>query len=244
MHYLRVGLFIGVAFLFMGCFNIAGTCGNTIEQEIISPDKHYKLVKFDRDCGATTSNSVQISVIGVNEKLENIAGNIFIADSDSVEMKWLSKTDILIRHRDSLQVFTKRDRIEGFTIHYESLIILPVVIDTTQVVEVKGSIIKIDILHGEWNEPDFLFKNGSRKLSISKPDDIRQVISAISSSKITANKELHTNWLHIGMSGEKDELSLVLVKTTLGKYFFFHKKDWYEGDELIDIIKKYAEKAK
>ncbi len=191
-----------------------------------------------------TSNSVQISVIGVNEKLENRAGNIFISDSDSVEMKWLSKTDILIKHRDSLHVFTKQDKIEGFTIHYESLSIQPVVIDTTQLVEIKGSIIKIDIFHGEWNEPDFLFKNGSTKLSISKPDEIRHVISVISSSRVTVNKEIHTNWLHIGMSGEKDELSFVLVKTALGKYYFLHEKDSYEGDKLIGVIKKYAEKAK
>jgi len=57
----------------------AGTmCKNKIYQEYLSPDKSYKAVVFQRDCGATTAFSTQISILKSNNKLNNESANVFI----------------------------------------------------------------------------------------------------------------------------------------------------------------------
>ena len=52
-------------------------CGNDIHVQILSPDKRSKAVVFQRDCGATTSFSTQLSIINASDELPNERGNIF-----------------------------------------------------------------------------------------------------------------------------------------------------------------------
>jgi hypothetical protein len=58
--------------------SIGGMCQNKIYKEYISLDKKKKAVIFQRDCGATTSYSTHISIIDINDILENESGNIYI----------------------------------------------------------------------------------------------------------------------------------------------------------------------
>lgn len=59
-------------------------CGNDIVSELPSPDKRFKAVVFQRDCGATTGFSTQISIIPFNEKLgDDSGGNIFVANDNN-----------------------------------------------------------------------------------------------------------------------------------------------------------------
>ncbi len=44
------------------CLNLAGACGNEILKEVRSPTGKMKGVVFQRDCGATTGFSTQVSV--------------------------------------------------------------------------------------------------------------------------------------------------------------------------------------
>ncbi len=55
-------------------------CGNEIMNETLSPDGHFKALVFQRDCGATTGFTTQISLLPSNVSLPNEAGNIFIVD--------------------------------------------------------------------------------------------------------------------------------------------------------------------
>ena len=78
-----VGAVLGTSIVIIGGYilfirSFSDICGNEIAVELISPDKNYKAVIFQRDCGATTGFSTQVSVLGVNEELENKSGNIFI----------------------------------------------------------------------------------------------------------------------------------------------------------------------
>jgi len=59
-----------------------GLCGNEVVQTTVSPDGRVKAFVFERDCGATTGFSTQISVVGSGKGLPNAAGNVFIADGD------------------------------------------------------------------------------------------------------------------------------------------------------------------
>jgi len=78
-------------------------CGNEIHKEYLSPNGSLKAVVFQRDCGATTGFSTQISILNANEKLDNEVGNIFIikGDPNSVApiLSWKSNTQLHIEHR-------------------------------------------------------------------------------------------------------------------------------------------------
>ena len=67
--------FVALLFIYGG-----DMCGNYIHKEYLSPDARHKAVVFQRDCGATTSFSTQISIISAKEELENTKGNIYIID--------------------------------------------------------------------------------------------------------------------------------------------------------------------
>ena len=61
--------------------NLAG-CGNDLVREVRSPSGKMKAVVFERDCGATTGFSTQVSLLLSNKSLPNESGNLFIADTD------------------------------------------------------------------------------------------------------------------------------------------------------------------
>ena len=59
-----------------------GRCGNDEVVRVPSPDAKFEAVVFQRDCGATTGFSTQVSVVTKGASLPNEAGNVFIADTD------------------------------------------------------------------------------------------------------------------------------------------------------------------
>jgi hypothetical protein len=111
-------------FILTNCnLNITGDCNNHVSQQIVNKSKTFKIVKFDRGCGATTANSIQMSVVNHNDSLPNEAGNIFISNSKvgayierdtSVLASWLNDTTVLVKHDKDLEVF-KKDSLVGRT---------------------------------------------------------------------------------------------------------------------------------
>jgi len=58
-------------------------CKNKVITSVISSNKKIKIVIFQRDCGATTGFTTQISIINSNEIVDNtMKGNIFISRPD------------------------------------------------------------------------------------------------------------------------------------------------------------------
>ena len=112
---------IGGSILFIRSFS--DICGNEIAVELISPDKNYKAVIFQRDCGATTGFSTQVSVLGANEELENKSGNIFIADghpeSNRFEATWINSQVLLLSNTRNARTFKREKSIEKIEIRYE-----------------------------------------------------------------------------------------------------------------------------
>lgn len=53
-------------------------CSNEIYSELLAPNNEQKAVIFQRDCGATTGFSTQISIIKSDSPLANEKGNVFI----------------------------------------------------------------------------------------------------------------------------------------------------------------------
>ena len=58
----------------------SGMCGNEIITVSTSPDGKWDAVLFERNCGATTGFSSQISLLRSGRELKNRGGNVYVAD--------------------------------------------------------------------------------------------------------------------------------------------------------------------
>ena len=84
-------------------------CGNTVVRQADAPDGKHSAVMFQRDCGATTGFSTQLSIVRAGEPPAG-AGNTFRADDDHgaasagdwggpwAEMSWLAPDRLLVRY--------------------------------------------------------------------------------------------------------------------------------------------------
>jgi len=100
--------------------NMTGGCSNTIEKRINSFDSKSKILIFKRDCGATTGNSIQISVLQLKDSLPNDVGNIFISNArGGVEASWVNEKIIQIKYDRNLQIYKKDLLVSGFQVIYQ-----------------------------------------------------------------------------------------------------------------------------
>lgn len=111
------------------CGGVDG-CQNEIVQELASPDGRLKATLFQRDCGATTGLSSQVSVLQPDETISG-SGNVFVADSDheharlgawggpAVVIEWMSSQNLHITYASGLRVFKQEERIQGVTLTYQ-----------------------------------------------------------------------------------------------------------------------------
>jgi hypothetical protein len=96
-------------------------CGNTIIQTSTSPNQKYKLVLYQRDCGATTGFSSQISLLNIEEKLdlEDDSGNIYIADGypDNFKIIWTSNNSVIIK-RPREKTYKMKNKVNNISFKY------------------------------------------------------------------------------------------------------------------------------
>src|SRR5688572_31763376 len=71
-------LILPFLFLLQGC----GLCSNDEVGRFASPDSKLEAVVFQRDCGATTGFSTQVSIVLKGSPLPDQGGNVFVADAD------------------------------------------------------------------------------------------------------------------------------------------------------------------
>ncbi|HEX4532711.1 MAG TPA: hypothetical protein VH000_00655 [Rhizomicrobium sp.] len=106
------------------------TCGNKIVAAVQSPDGALKAVLFERDCGATTGFSSQVSVLANDEMLANEGGNVFAADDNKgaadsapwrgpmVKLKWRGPRHLEIHYDQFARVHEKNQSANGASIHF------------------------------------------------------------------------------------------------------------------------------
>jgi hypothetical protein len=112
-----------------GC---SDSCKNSTVSTAVAPAGDSKAVLFQRDCGATTGFSSQVSVTGAQEATSGV-GNAFVADTDHgvanaaswggpwVELRWVSPQKLLIRYDAKARVFTQNATVSGVTVTYEKV---------------------------------------------------------------------------------------------------------------------------
>lgn len=125
-----VAIFIGILYF---TFQPSEMCGNHLIESKFSPNKKFKVLIFSRECGATTGNSTQISIVDYDDKLEkNDSGNIFIADYNhgeakmngeiiNVKTKWLNNENLIIEYDEKVRIFKIEDSKNGINITYRKI---------------------------------------------------------------------------------------------------------------------------
>jgi hypothetical protein len=104
-------------------------CSNRIIDDIQSPNKQYHAVVFQRDCGATTSFSTQVSLLHASDDVSG-GGNVFITDSRNstadataeVKVAWASNDRLIIRYpASSFRIFRQERNLYDIAITYKPL---------------------------------------------------------------------------------------------------------------------------
>ncbi len=124
---LKMLIFVAYAVIVSGC---SDERANTVVASRDAPDGRHSAVLFDRDCGATTGFSTQLSVLRDGEKPTGNA-NAFVADTDHgqaraggwggpwTDVTWLSKDRLLVRYATNSRVFTRIGNVAGVRITYQ-----------------------------------------------------------------------------------------------------------------------------
>ena len=120
-----LGVLIFGILAFIGFFVMLGfsldedsLCGNKILQTQYSPNQKYKLVVFERNCGATTAFSHQVSILEKDRALKNTTGDIFVIDKNSININWVNDKMIHISYQKDSKVFHKENNFKGIHIKF------------------------------------------------------------------------------------------------------------------------------
>jgi hypothetical protein len=101
----------------------SGMCGNEQYTTLFSPDKAHKAVVFQRDCGATTGFTTQVSVLDADQELENESGNVLVSSGKPselpLELIWVDSTKLLVKGTSEISPSTKDHNVSGVEIKYE-----------------------------------------------------------------------------------------------------------------------------
>lgn len=94
-------------------------CGNEILSTTASPSGELKAVVFNRNCGATTRNNTQITIIASHRELPASAGNLFIMDSEAdVRVTWTDNASLTIELSHFGRIVKKLDSASGVGAKY------------------------------------------------------------------------------------------------------------------------------
>jgi hypothetical protein len=116
--------------VFAGCFDAGGGCANERLVDRPSPDGRWHAVVFQRDCGATTGVSTQVSVLPAGDSLRNEGGNAFTSDDDhgaapavagggpTVSTRWIAPDTLEVRFHPRSRVFTREEKVGAVAIRY------------------------------------------------------------------------------------------------------------------------------
>jgi len=125
-----VAVLFGVAVSSSGCSAFV-SCVNTPAMRVDSPDRSLSVEVFERDCGATTDFSTQISIVKPG-KVETGGGNLFVADANHgavtaegphhvlpmMSVRWLPDGGLRISYPKAARVFLRKTVRDGVRVAY------------------------------------------------------------------------------------------------------------------------------
>jgi hypothetical protein len=100
----------------------SSSCANSPIAEYLAPSGGIKAVVFERDCGATTGFSTQVSLLSIGRSLPNESGNIFVADhAGGIRVSWRSDAQLRIEHHANARLFKAEPKYENVSVEYVSV---------------------------------------------------------------------------------------------------------------------------
>ncbi|MDB5692871.1 MAG: hypothetical protein JWO81_1934 [Alphaproteobacteria bacterium] len=108
------------------------SCENDVVRVVTASDGAHDAVVFQRECGATTGFSTQISVLPHGETPSG-RGNVFIADDDHgkaaaarwggpwADIRWLSPDHLPVSYDTNSAVAKRQARLGGVRISYRAI---------------------------------------------------------------------------------------------------------------------------
>jgi hypothetical protein len=115
---------VGLAALAIGALGYftQDMCANSVLTESVAPSGRLKAVVFERDCGATTNFSTQVSILPASETLSNEGGNVFVADRvGGIRLSWRSDAQLRIEHHANARLFKTETLYKNVGIEYASV---------------------------------------------------------------------------------------------------------------------------
>lgn len=119
-----IGLGLGIVSLCGAFFWVVDgvMCGSDVLQEVYSPNGKYRVVVFQRDCGATTGFATHIAVLKGNTSLGRHYGNVFQApghpDWFEIKVEWQDDTHLTIEHNGKPIPYVAETEVRGIEIEY------------------------------------------------------------------------------------------------------------------------------
>jgi hypothetical protein len=112
-----VALAVGVtsaAILWLAQYDL---CENVMIDMVASPDDLWQAVAFERNCGATTSTSINISLITMRD-FPRGSGNIFVSSGNGVKLAWDDSSTLDVVYDPADRVFLANKDYSGVAIRY------------------------------------------------------------------------------------------------------------------------------
>ena len=112
----------------------ADLCGNDVIARLPCPDGVHDAVIYERDCGATTGFSTQVTLPKAGAALPKTPTPITVIDSDHgrapagpgggpvIDATWLAPDSLLLRFDTRARVFQQRRRAGRVVIQYDSIV--------------------------------------------------------------------------------------------------------------------------
>ncbi|MEH7109710.1 MULTISPECIES: DUF5412 family protein [Bacillaceae] len=110
-----IGLFFTGSYILDKLFG--DMCGNEIVQKLQSPNGDKVAYIFQRDCGATTGISYQLSLLDSDEEFPNKSGNTFVSD-DQFEIKWITNDKLRVNYKKSSETYEMDKSVDWTKIEY------------------------------------------------------------------------------------------------------------------------------
>ncbi|MBS4178867.1 DUF5412 family protein [Lederbergia citrea] len=120
---LIISIIIGFSgIMLMGCKIVlekvfAGMCANEIVKKVDSPNGKKTAYIFKRDCGATTAESFQLSILNNGGDLKNKSGNTFVS-SEEFSVEWLNDSKLQIKYDQTSETFKMDSRVKRINVEY------------------------------------------------------------------------------------------------------------------------------
>jgi hypothetical protein len=93
-------------------------CGNEVVSSISSPSHAISAVIFNRDCGATTGFSTQVSIVQAGEAPSGGGNTLILGGTVPLKLRWVSESELLITGLGSARVFKQEQLVTGVSVAY------------------------------------------------------------------------------------------------------------------------------